>query len=89
MNNQPTIKITNATTGQPNQATRSNEKSKNLQNKKKKFYITNKEVKECNQRYLSDGKLNGLYFILLFGVSSEYIILPTLMTSHFTRSRSD
>jgi len=36
MNNLPTIKVTNVATGQPDQATRSNEKLKNHKNKQKK-----------------------------------------------------
>jgi len=47
MNNQPIIKITNATTGQLDRATISNKKIENQQNNKKKtFYITNRQRSE-------------------------------------------
>jgi hypothetical protein len=61
MNNQPTIKVTNATTGQPDQATRSNEKLKNHKNKTKKtktkktFYI-NRQRSERTEPKISTGR---------------------------------
>jgi hypothetical protein len=56
MNNQPTIKITNATTGQPDQVTISNEKSKSQQNTKKKFYIVNRQRSEKMEPKIPTGR---------------------------------